>query len=335
MKQRLEQAINKANDMTELKIHEIIGVSKPTWYRWSRQQRETEIKARLSQEIGLTEKEVLGAELAKLDCGETTSGPISGKYPWEIEEQVLADEIKAHLDNLTNDQKATLELFKGSVMFGNDPRLRTKKVEIPELEGITLFPRNRISEFFGDKGVGKTTLSLMVAKVFLSNSPKSVLFIDTEETTDSEYVANRGLDPSRVDLIHEKDAETALNKVIDGAKSGNYSLIILDSVANLMPKCEVKGELGDKNMGARAFLMNQLIRKITPLTKTNTFLFVNQVRDNMDAYGSPYVTPGGHAIKHGASLRLQLRKTAKRSICKVEKSKIGPDGFEKPITLFK
>jgi DNA replication protein DnaC len=314
--------------MNKPKIWEILGVSRPTFYRWDETRRETEIKAKLSQENSLIENEVLrnfseNETVSKLSLKEAP------KFKWELEDELLEEEVKRHLENLTQEQRETLEMFKdpkyGRIVFGNDPRLILRLANIPELEKITPIPRGRMIEIYGDKGVGKTTLGLRIAKEFQKNSPLKILFIDTDNSMSREYLDKSGL--TDVELISEEDAKTALETYLLAASSHKYSLIILDSIANMKPKAEDKGEIGDANMGIRAFMMNQFVRKLTPLqNKETTFLFMNQIRDSLKSFGSPYDSPGGHAMKHGATLRLYL----KRGKIQIEKTKFGdiPNGTE-------
>ena len=306
------------------KVWEFLGVSKPTWYRWSLTERETELKARESQENSLTEKEALAfyrKELEKSHLG-------AGEFLWERERLDLEEEVKAYLENLTPEQKKSLELFKGIktlVSFGNDPRFRLRLAHIPALEKIIPIPRGRMIEIFGDKGTGKTTLSILIAKEFKKNSPLRIMFIDTEKTLSEEYLVKNGL--TDVELVSEDNAKEALDTFIRAASSKRYSLIVLDSIASLKVAAEEKNELGDANMGVRAFLMNQFIRRLTQYqNKETTFVFTNQIRDSLKSYGSDFTTPGGHAIKHGATLRLWL----KRGKIMVEKTKFGgiPNGTE-------
>lgn len=193
--------------------------------------------------------------------------------------------------------------------------LETGIKQIDEMTGG--FPIRRITEIYGMKGVGKTSL---ITRLF--NADAKILYIDTENA-----IVNP---PSNVTQVHEYLLEN-VSEVVDDALGLDYDMIVVDSVASMVPRAEIEGDTGDAHMGLKARLMGQWMRRINvKLSKSNTALvFINQERDTMNAYGYQKFTPGGHALPYAASLRLEL-KTVKKDrkedghmvTVKVEKSRV-------------
>ncbi len=178
--------------------------------------------------------------------------------------------------------------------------------------GIGGLPRGRIVEIFGPESSGKSTLALHVA----ANSQKTggvVAYIDAEHALDPAYAKRIGVDIDSL-LISQPDCgEEALNIADALARSNAIDLIVVDSVAALVPKAELEGEIGDQFMGLQARLMSQALRRLAAtLSKSNTCaIFINQVREKIGiAYGNPEVTTGGRALKFYSSVRIEIRRSA-------------------------
>ena len=177
---------------------------------------------------------------------------------------------------------------------------------IPEIDEMTHgFPRKRITEIFGMKGVGKTALMSRI----ISNGDVKIAYIDTEnalvETPDNVF--------STSDYVLERVAD-AVDKLLER----DYDLIVVDSVASLVPRAEAEGDITEMQMGLKARMMGKWMRRVNShLSKSNTALvFINQQRESMELYGPKKFTPGGHALPYAASLRLELKTTKADRIVK-------------------
>lgn len=197
-------------------------------------------------------------------------------------------------------------------------------------------PRGRVTEVYGPESSGKTTLCLHM----IANAQKNggiAAIIDAEHALDLEYAKRVGVDIERLILCQPDHAEHALNVCAALIATGQVDLVVVDSVAALVPRAELEGEMGDSHVGLQARLMGQALRKLTPmLAQNNTALvFINQLREKVGVmYGSPEVTTGGKALKFYASVRMDIRRrdqikdgdevsgTAVR--VKVVKNKVGP-----------
>lgn len=190
------------------------------------------------------------------------------------------------------------EEIEGIVKGSDVPPLEFISSGIPEIDAITGgFPRKRITEIFGMKGVGKTAL---MSKI-VSNGIK-VFYVDTE---------NAMVDvPEHVDILNEDMLENVEEKVTQ-ALSKKYDLIVVDSVASMTMRAEVEGDMNEALMGLKPRLMGKWMRRIiSPLRETTAaVVFINQQRESMDPYKPKRFTPGGHALPYAASLRLELRTT--------------------------
>ena len=171
-------------------------------------------------------------------------------------------------------------------------------------------PRSRITEIFGPDGTGKTTLCYHV----MAEAQKEgdwVAFIDTEHVMDPEYATKCGVDFERVYIVQPDYGEMALEIAEDLIRSGTFGVIIIDSVAALVPRAEVEGEMGDSHMGLQARLMSQALRKLAGSIKKShaAVVLTNQLRMKIGViYGSPEVTTGGMALPFYASVRIDLRR---------------------------
>jgi recombination protein RecA len=202
--------------------------------------------------------------------------------------------------------------------------------------GIGGVPRGRILEIYGPESSGKTTLSLHIA----ANAQKlggSVAFVDAEHAMDPEYAKKIGVNINEL-LISQPDAgEQALDIVETLVRSNVVDVVVVDSVAALVPRAEIEGDMGDQHIGRQARLMSQALRKLTPIVaKSNTVvIFINQIRMKIGVmFGNPETTTGGQALKFYSSVRIEVRRSAQiksgeqvvgnRVKVKVVKNKVAP-----------
>jgi len=231
---------------------------------------------------------------------------------------------------------------EGSVMrLGNAP---TKKVEVIPTGSMSLdlalgiggLPRGRIVEIYGPESSGKTTVSLHV----IAEAQKlggEVAFIDAEHALDPIYAQKLGVDIDRLIVSQPDTGEQALEIAEALARSGAVDVIVVDSVAALVPQAEIAGVMGDSHVGLHARLMSQALRKLTSVIhKSNTVaIFINQLREKVGVmYGNPEVTTGGRALKFYSSVRIDVRRVeaikdgsnivGNRTRAKVVKNKLAP-----------
>ena len=205
---------------------------------------------------------------------------------------------------------------KGSVMrLGSDDRapvetIPTGSIALDAALGIGGLPRGRIVEIYGPESSGKTTLTLHS----IANAQKNggvAAFIDAEHALDPEYAKALGVDIDALLVSQPDTGEQALEIADMLVRSGAIDLIVVDSVAALVPRAEIEGEMGDTHVGLQARLMSQALRKLTGgLNSTNTtMIFINQLREKIGVFfGSPETTAGGKALKFYASVRLDIRR---------------------------
>ena len=176
--------------------------------------------------------------------------------------------------------------------------------------GVGGYPKGRIIEIFGPESSGKTTLALhAIAEV--QKVGGRAAFIDAEHSVDPVYAANLGVDIDELLLSQPDTGEQALEICDALVKSEAVSIIVIDSVAALVPKAEIDGEMGDSHVGLQARLMSQALRKLSgSVSKTNTIIiFINQLREKVGVmFGNPETTPGGKALKYYSSVRLDIRR---------------------------
>ncbi|MBS3179518.1 MULTISPECIES: recombinase RecA [unclassified Pseudoclavibacter] len=231
---------------------------------------------------------------------------------------------------------------KGSVMrLGSDERapvetIPTGSVALDVALGIGGLPRGRIVEIYGPESSGKTTLTLHA----IANAQRAggiAAFIDAEHALDPEYAKKLGVDIDALLVAQPDTGEQALEITDMLIRSGSVDLVVIDSVAALVPKAEIEGEMGDSHVGLQARLMSQALRKLTgglSQTKT-TAIFINQLREKIGVFfGSPETTAGGKALKFYASVRLDIRRietlkdgtdaVGNRTRVKVVKNKMAP-----------
>jgi len=232
---------------------------------------------------------------------------------------------------------------RGSIMRLGDERASEKVSVIPtgaiSLDialGVGGMPRGRVVEIFGQESSGKTTLSLSIAAQAQKNGGIAA-FIDAEHALDPEYAKKIGVDVNNLYISQPDTGEQALEIADTLVRSGAVDVIIIDSVAALVPKAEIEGEMGNQHVGLQARLMSQALRKLTAtISKSKTTaIFINQIREKIGVmFGSPETTPGGRALKFYASIRLDMRKIQPllrgeeviggRAKVKVVKNKVAP-----------
>ncbi|WP_446724959.1 recombinase RecA [Nocardiopsis sp. N85] len=231
---------------------------------------------------------------------------------------------------------------KGSVMrLGDDDRppiesIPSGAIALDVALGIGGLPRGRIVEIYGPESSGKTTVALHA----VANAQKAggiAAFVDAEHALDPDYAGKIGVDTDNLLLSQPDTGEQALEIVDMLIRSGAVSVIVIDSVAALVPRAEIEGEMGDSHVGLQARLMSQALRKIAgALHQTNTTaIFINQLREKVGVmFGSPETTSGGRALKFYSSVRLDVRRietlkdgtdaVGNRTRVKVVKNKVAP-----------
>ena len=192
------------------------------------------------------------------------------------------------------------------------PVIPTGSISFDLSLGIGGFPRGRVVEVFGPEATGKTTLAVHVIAEAQKQGGQAA-FIDAEHALDPKYAASIGVDVDSL-LISQPDyGEQALEIAEVLVRSGAVDVIVIDSVAALVPKAELEGEMGDAHMGLQARLMSQALRKLTAIVSRSKtcFIFVNQIREKIGFFlGSPETTTGGRALKFYSSLRVDIRRIA-------------------------
>ncbi|MCQ6280126.1 recombinase RecA [Bacillus sp. EB600] len=202
--------------------------------------------------------------------------------------------------------------------------------------GVGGYPRGRIIEIYGPESSGKTTVSLhAIAEV--QKKGGQAAFIDAEHALDPKYAHNLGVNIDELLLSQPDTGEQALEIAEALVRSGAVDIIVVDSVAALVPKAEIEGEMGDSHMGLQARLMSQALRKLSgAISKSNTIaVFINQVREKIGVmFGNPETTPGGRALKFYSTVRLEVRRAEQlkqgneivgnRTKIKVVKNKVAP-----------
>ncbi|UCD38274.1 MAG: recombinase RecA, partial [Fidelibacterota bacterium] len=231
---------------------------------------------------------------------------------------------------------------KGSLMrLGDRPIeqvnvIPTGSLALDKAVGVGGIPRGRVTEIYGPEASGKTTLALHI----IAEAQKTggyAAFIDAEHAMDPGYAQNLGVDTTNLLVSQPDTGEQALEITEALVRSRAIDVIVIDSVAALVPKAELNGEMGDSHVGLQARLMSQALRKLTgTVSKSHTaVVFINQVREKVGVmYGNPEVTPGGRALKFYTSLRLDIRRIAaikegesligNRTRVKVVKNKVAP-----------
>ena len=225
----------------------------------------------------------------------------------------------------------------GDQMDNNEvPTISTGSIMIDYALGVKGIPRGRVTEIYGPEASGKTTLALQV----IAQAQKAggyAAFIDAEHAFDPKYARNLGINTDELLVSQPDSGEQALEITETLIRSGALDVIVIDSVAALVPRAELEGEMGDSHMGLQARLMSQALRKITGVvSKTRTAcVFINQVREKIGVmFGNPETTTGGRALKFYSSVRIDIRRIGSikkgdevlgnRTKVKIAKNKVAP-----------
>ncbi len=252
----------------------------------------------------------------------------------------MADKQKALETALLQIEK---QYGKGAVMRlgqsanANIEAISTGSISLDAATGIGGLPKGRIIEIYGPESSGKTTLALHVVAE-AQKAGGEAAFIDAEHALDAVYARNLGVDIDSLLVSQPDSGEQALEITEALVRSGAIDVIVVDSVAALVPRAEIDGEMGDSHVGLHARLMSQALRKLAPaVAKSNTVIvFINQLREKVGVvYGNPEVTTGGRALKFYASIRMEVRKVEQlkaagneiignRTRVKIVKNKVAP-----------
>ncbi len=231
---------------------------------------------------------------------------------------------------------------RGSIMVGDEVNVNVREVistgspSINAITGVDGVPKGRIIEIYGPESSGKTTLALhIVAEA--QKAGDIAAFIDAEHALDTDYAGNLGVDMDSLLISQPDTGEQALEITESLVKSKKVGLIVVDSVAALVPRAEIEGEMGDANMGLHARLMSQAMRKLNGvISKTNCcVVFINQIRMKIGViFGNPEITTGGRALKFYTSMRIDIRRTGSvkdgedivgnKTKIKIVKNKVAP-----------
>ncbi|HRR41109.1 MAG TPA: recombinase RecA, partial [Syntrophales bacterium] len=231
---------------------------------------------------------------------------------------------------------------KGSIMrLGGDreisvPVIRSGSLALDAALGVGGFPRGRVVEIYGPESSGKTTVALH-AIAEAQKEGGTAAFIDAEHAMDAEYARRLGVNIDELLVSQPDTGEQGLEIVETLVRSGAVDIIVIDSVAALVPKAEIEGDMGDQHMGLQARLMSQALRKLTSIiSKSRTVvIFINQIREKIGVmFGNPETTPGGRALKFYASVRIDIRRVetikegemivGNRVKAKIVKNKVAP-----------
>jgi len=231
---------------------------------------------------------------------------------------------------------------KGAIMrLGDEPDQKIEatpsgSINLDIALGVGGYPKGRIIELYGPESSGKTTLALHA----IASTQKlggNVAFIDAEHALDAQYAKKLGVDIDNLLLSQPDTGEQALEIAEALVRSGSIDMIVVDSVAALVPEAEINGDMGDSHVGLQARLMSQAMRKLSGIiSKTHTTaIFINQIREKVGVmFGNPEVTPGGRALKFYSSVRLEIRRSeslkngtdfiGNKAKIKVVKNKVAP-----------
>jgi recombination protein RecA len=231
---------------------------------------------------------------------------------------------------------------RGSIIkLGEKPKhdvavIPTGSIALDMALGVGGIPRGRITEIYGQESSGKTTLAYHVVAEAQKRGGVAA-FVDAEHSVDAAYAASLGVDVDSL-LVSQPDTGEEALEIMDALiRSGAVDIVVLDSVAALVPKAEIEGDMGDSHVGLQARLMSQALRKIGgSLSKSNTCaIFINQIREKIGVmFGNPETTPGGRALKFWSSVRLEVRRIETLKVSgeaigtrvkvKVAKNKVAP-----------
>ncbi|HLR46148.1 MAG TPA: recombinase RecA [Deinococcales bacterium] len=261
----------------------------------------------------------------------------------------MDDRTKALNATLSNIEK---QFGKGAIMrLGDDVRtlnmgvISTGSMSVDLALGVGGVPRGRIIEIYGPESGGKTTMSLHVVAE-AQRAGGVAAFVDAEHALDPTYARALGVDTDNLLVSQPDTGEQALEITELLVRSGAVDVVVIDSVAALVPRAEIEGEMGDSHVGLQARLMSQALRKLTGvLSKSRTTaIFINQIREKIGVlYGNPETTPGGRALKFYSSVRMEVRRrgdvkagadrVGNRTRVKIMKNKVAPPFREAEVEI--
>lgn len=245
-----------------------------------------------------------------------------------------ADALSAFLNQHASEG---VQLLASPTMPARIEVIPTGAISVDVALGVGGFPKGRIVELYGPEGGGKSTLALSAA-VQCQAAGGCVALVDAENAFSLEYAAALGVDPERFVVYQPTSGEDGVTMVEKMVESGAFDLVIVDSVAALVPLAELEADMEQQHMGLHARLMSKFMRRVTgPVGEKNVcLLLINQVRTNLASYGAPEQSTGGKAIKFYASVRVEVRSSASKKIerdkrivgqtvtVKVTKNRLGP-----------
>jgi recombination protein RecA len=228
--------------------------------------------------------------------------------------------------------KGTIQSFNEESTFDRVGSISTGSPRLDRAIGIGGIPVGRITEIVGPESSGKTTVATHILKEAQKRDTRRNLILDVEQTFDFLYAQKIGLDPTRVDFSQPSHGEMAFEIAKSLIKTGNYSAVVLDSIAASIPKEQHEGETGQSRLARLAALLSMELPKFLPIINKNdcALILLNQFRNNIGGYGNPEKAAGGEALKYYASVRIDLRKTAEpvngrnETRAKVFKNKCAP-----------
>ena len=251
----------------------------------------------------------------------------------EIDKDKMLDQVLADIEK---------QFGKGAIMRLGDSETReidvisTGSLSLDIALGVGGYPKGRIVEIYGPESSGKTTFALHAIAEVKKKGGRAA-FIDAEHALDPVYAKNLGVNIDNLLLSQPDTGEQALEICEALVRSQAISIVVIDSVAALVPQAEIEGEMGDSHVGLQARLMSQALRKLSgTINKTNTIvIFINQLREKVGVmFGNPETTPGGRALKFYSSVRLEVRRAEQikqgdsvvgnKTVIKVVKNKVAP-----------
>ena len=248
----------------------------------------------------------------------------------------VLDQVIENIKKKTKDPNAIMRLGDGKKQIKDIEAISTGSLSLDIATGIGGVPKGRIVEIYGPESSGKTTLTLhIIAEA--QKAGGNAAFIDVEHALDPLYAEKIGVDIQNLLISQPDDGEQALEISESLIKSCQLDVLVIDSVAALVPRAEIEGLMGDSHMGLQARLMSQAMRKLTGIvSKSKTcVIFINQIRHKIGiVFGNPETTSGGNALKFYSSLRLEIRRRSQlkdgdliignRTSVKVAKNKLAP-----------
>ena len=256
------------------------------------------------------------ADLAAM-VGPETKTPVPAKEKKEADKPLTKKDKIAILSDLNKSLNKQFDVKVSLVRMGDKVGVRVPSIStnLPSLDEEVIqcggIPRGRIVEIFGPESAGKTPIALHIIACEQHATGNLCAFVDAEHSLDPTYASTLGVDVDDLFIAQPDSGEQALTIVEQLIDSGTVSIVVIDSVAALVPQAELDGEMGDSNMGLQARLLSQAMRKLRGKANTKgvTLIFINQIREKIGVmFGSPETTTGGRALKFFASVRLDVRR---------------------------